>query len=202
MSENRISLWTDYVKQGGNDHRIVKRMFLDYSRYYEAELISAWFIERKIKLDFSILDYGCGVGDYGMFLLRQGANKVDFYDYPRAIYLVAYRLGFEKFKRQQANIINPDTNQHPNMAEYDFVIFGEVLEHLSSPLKVLKSAMSSKYIFTSSYPYRTDDPNDSYWSNHDHGDKARLEQPLCRKLLEDNYEYTKLAGELRMWAKK
>jgi hypothetical protein len=46
----------------------------------------------------------------------------------------------------------------------NIAIFGEVLEHLDNPLEVITNFVNNKtkYIFTSSYPFRNDDPNDDY----------------------------------------
>lgn len=197
MNEDRNKIWDEYVKSGGQNHSIVRHMFTHYNRYHEAELIAKWFVENNIKMDFSVLDYGCGVGDYGIYLLRQGVNDVSFYDYPRSTKFVDYRLKREKLK---GTTINADTTKL-NLANYDLVIFGEVLEHLDDPYLTLIET-DAKYIFTSSYPYRSDDPEDPYWSNHDHGDKARLLMPKCREYLESNYNYEKFEGELRLWARK
>lgn len=199
MSEDRQKIWDDYIAEGGQNHKTVRHMFVDYSRYHEAQLIAQYFIDNNIKLNFPILDYGCGVGDYGIYLLRQGAADVDFYDYPRSSKLVDYRLETENLGNGTA--INADT-EAIDLDDYDFIIFGEVLEHLSNPYQILKQASTAQYIFTSSYPYRSDDINDPYWDNHDHDIKAFKQMPKCRMLLEDNYTYIKFDGELRLWVRK
>lgn len=195
MKEDRQAIWQSYVEQGGEPHSIVRHMFTNYNRYHEANLIGRWFVENKIKLDFPILDYGCGVGDYGIQLIRNGATDVSFYDFPRATNFVNYRLEEEGLK---GNIIDAD-HKKVLLEDYQLIIFGEVLEHIDNPYQVLIEASQAKYIFTSSYPYRSDDPDDPYWSNHDHGDKARILMPKCRELLENNYTYEKFDGELRLW---
>lgn len=204
VGENREEIWHDYLEDGGIDHKVVKHMWLDYSRYHEAKLIEAELYKQDIPLgDIKALDYGCGVGDYGLHLLRAGIMQVDFFDFPRALKLVDYRLQRERGLRHigDAELIDPDEGQKPKFKDYDLVIFGEVLEHLDNPYQILKEclAVKVKYIFTSSYPYRTDDPDDPYWNNHDHDDRARLMMPECRLLLEENYNYTKFDGELRLW---
>lgn len=192
MKEDRQQIWKDYLKQGGQSHSNVKHMFLGYSRYHEAELIYSQFGH----MDFKVLDYGCGTGDYGIYLAREGAD-VDFWDFPRATKLVEYRLKREGLK---GKALSADDNPHPDFKDYDLVIFGEVLEHLDNPYEILQQA-DVPFIFTSSYPYRSDAPDDPYWSNPNHSKKAFYEMPLCRSLLEDRYSYIKFDGELRLWYK-
>lgn len=207
MIENRKQIWADYLAQGGMDHKVVKHMFLAYERYHEASLIRNNLLGELAQL--RILDYGCGVGDYGILLLREGTKQVDFYDFPRALKLVEYRLSLptswgSDSTTQDSLLINPDIGQKPNFLDYDLIIFGEVLEHLENPKHILKNVALANvnYIFTSSYPYRSEDPDDPYWSNHDHGDEARLQIPDCKKILESNYSFVKFDGELRLWRRK
>lgn len=202
VNENRTKIWDDYIAQGGMQHKVVKHMMVDYNRYHESTLIGDTLVDFKVDLaDLKVLDYGCGVGDYGIHLLRQGAGKVDFYDYPRSVQLVSYRLQQEKLKN--GTIIDADRDRKPNFLDYDLIIFGEVLEHLDNPFNILKNCNMAKvrFIFTSSYPYRSDDIDDPYWHNHDHDIKAFHQMPECRRLLEHNYAFTKFDGELRLWVR-
>lgn len=204
--EDRQLIWDNYVADGGQPHKTVRHMFVDYSRYYEADLVrNAMSQEGEDLTKLKVLDYGCGAGDYGMEFARRGA-KVDFYDYPRATQFVAYRLGLEHLDNGTPVSADhtPFKKFHETLGNYDLIIFGEVLEHLHNPLAILKACnlLKVKYIFTSSYPYRSSDPDDPYWHNHDHDDAARLLQPECREVLENNYTYQKYSGELRLWIRK
>jgi SAM-dependent methyltransferase len=197
--EDRQKIWDSYT---GDPHENVQRMFLAYNRYYEADLIAQWLKTNEPEFsELTVLDYGCGVGDYGVYLIRQGVKSADFYDFPRAVNFVAHRLKQEAL--DNGTIINADASS-VRMSKYDLVIFGEVLEHLDDPLTVIKSATDAgaKYIFTSSYPYRSDDASESYWRHHDHSDKARLMQPSCRALLEALYEENCFTGGLKLWKRK
>lgn len=204
MNEDRLQVWNDYLAQGGLSHKIVRHMFVDYSRYHEAALIADHLSGIGVRLSrLKILDYGAGVGDYGMHFLRQGARTVAFYDYPRSTQFIDYRLKLEDLDGFGITI-SADEEEIVKFKEWDFVVFGEVLEHLEDPLSVLQQLVKDKvtYVFTSSYPYRSDDPHDPYWNNHDHDDGARLQMPECRKTLEENYNYIKFDGELRLWRLK
>lgn len=206
MNEDRNQIWIDYLKQGGSNNKKVAPMFLNYNRYAEAAYIIQGLYRFHQDLEkLKILDYGCGVGDYGMFLLHAGAEAVVFYDYPRAVNFVRYRLDLEKIPLERGIALSADdVKQIDDYSEFGLVIFGEVLEHLPDPLAELKKVVDSgvKLIFTSSYPYRSEDPEDRYWSNHDHDESARLQIPDCKKLLEDNYSYQRFEGELRLWVKR
>lgn len=204
--ENRQQIWDNYLADGGEYNKTVRHMFVDYSRYYEADLVRNTLSQEGVDLKkLKVLDYGCGVGDYGIELVRRGV-KVDFYDFPRSTQFVTYRLGLEGLTTGRAISADhkPFKTFHETLGRYDLIIFGEVLEHLHNPLAILKicNHLKVKYIFTSSYPYRSSDPDDPYWHNHDHDDAARVMQPECQKVLEDNYEYRKFSGELRLWTRK
>lgn len=205
--ENRQQIWDEYLADGGLYHKNVLHMFVNYSRYYESDLIILTL--RRLGVEFKklkILDYGCGVGDYGIEFCRAGAKEVGFYDYPRSTRLVTYRLAREGLKN--GNPISADhidfKKFHETLGDYDLIIFGEVLEHLHNPLSIIKmcNLFKVKYLFTSSYPYRSSNPNDPYWNNHDHDDEARLMMPECRKILETNYKAQRFTGELRLWTRK
>lgn len=197
--EDRLKIWEAYK---GYPHKIVRRMFVDYSRYFEAKLINESL--EGLNVDVSsliILDFGCGAGDYGMFFARKGVAHVDCWDFPRSSDFVDYRIKREKLKNIEA--INADENEL-SYGFYDLIIYGEVLEHLSNPIAELANGIDAgaSFIYTSSYPYRSDDKDDPYWSNDDHHEEARVMQAPCRELLESNYNDFRLDGEARLWVRK
>lgn len=200
--ENRLKIWDDYISEGGMQHRLVRHMLVDYNRYFEAKLIYDYFIEIGVKIHkLNVLDYGCGVGDYGIYFLRRGCKKVTFWDFPRATKLIDYRMRLEGLK---GKALSADDNPHPDFSEFNFVIFGEVLEHLHNPLEILTDCFNNKvpFIFTSSYPFRSDDAEDDYWNNPDHDQKALQQQPDCRRLLINNYNNHIFSGGLTIWSLK
>lgn len=199
--EDREQLWKDYT---GPKPLYLAHPWLHYNRYHEANLIVNQL--KTWNQDISklcVLDYGSGVGDYGFTLGREGA-EICFYDKPEQIEFVAYRLRKEEKKFKVSLVEANDLWEFP--PTIDMVIFGEVLEHLDNPLKVIKDFVNrkTKYIFTSSYPYRSDDPNDSYWHHRGHTEHkgiCEMQKP-CRELLENNYEYIKYEGQMRLWYRK
>jgi 2-polyprenyl-3-methyl-5-hydroxy-6-metoxy-1,4-benzoquinol methylase len=201
MTENREKIWQDYLAAGGSDNKKVSPMWLNYNRYAEAAYILQGlyrFHEPLSKL--KILDFGCGVGDYGTFLLRAGAKQVDFFDFPRAVNFVGFRLENEGLTNWKVI----DADQQQVEWDYDLVIFGEVLEHLPDPAETISLAIGNRtrIIFTSSYPYRSEDPEERYWSNGDHSERARQLIPTCKRLLEEHYSFVKFEGENRLWHAK
>ena len=82
--------------------------------------------------------------------------------------------------------------------EFDAVVFGEVLEHLTNPLELLTDCVQHvRWIVTSSYPLSH---ADEYWTRYpDHTDEARMQQPACLKLLRSQCECRRGCGMLRVW---
>lgn len=185
---------------------------LGYDRYFEAgHILSSLEHDRgELLSDLTVLDFGCGVGDYGFSFGRQG-SQVIFYDFTPLLNFIRFRLEREQ-RPFEWTLIAADQSQTEYEAyqlalkqKPDVVIFGEVLEHVEHPALLLDSVYQSgaKYIFTSSYPYRSDDPNESYWQHGDHKDSARLEQPACRDILETNYELiANYGGQANLWTRK
>lgn len=192
--EDRQQIWKDYT---GPKPDTIRHNFCDYDRYYEAFLIVGALQKRGVifkKLE--VLDFGCCAGDYGMVFSRLGAN-VDFVDIdPLARQFVEYRQKLEG-KKAFVNSVKP-------VGLYDLTIYGEVLEHCDDALELLTQDVQKEvpYIFTSSYPYRSDDPEDSYWKGRGHSQQARIDQPKCRILLQENYIKINFDGQRNLWIKK
>lgn len=191
MSEDRKNIWKEYT---GNKPRTIEHNFVDYDRYFEANLIRAT-LKRETDIDFKtlkVVDFGCCAGDYGIYFARLG-SPTQFVDIDQdALDFVDYRLGLEGLTNRKDLFI------------FDLAIFGEVLEHCDDPLFILKNFIDAKtkYIFTSSYPFRSDNPDDPYWNKSGHSKMALESQIDCRTLLVDNYEDFQLGGERRLWIYK
>jgi SAM-dependent methyltransferase len=172
------------------------RTMVNYSRYTEAAHILAKLnsIKRPIE-GLRVLDFGCGVSDYGVFFARRGA-KISVCD-------KAEMLNFVKFRFDQQNLsvelIDRDNPGALFMGK-DLVIFGEVLEHLDDPLSVLRTCgnASVKYIFTSSYPFGKED----YYNQPGHNYKAKNLRIPCLDLLTAHYEQNALFRNRNLWIKK
>lgn len=195
IKENRQQIWDEYSFTKNSSMR---RMFLDYNRYYEASCIyntlnKLIYAGLDNTPNFRVLDFGCGVADYGIYLARHGAD-VTLHDIDtEAILFAQYRFEREKLK--------VDINPQSMLKEFDLVIFGEVLDHLVDPLGLISQYVNKKttFIWTSSYPFRSDDPNDVHWQHDHHPESARLQQPAIRKLLHDNYHQHNFGGQRNLW---
>lgn len=187
----REALWKKY---NGDKKPSLERSFLVYDRYDEAGRILKKLKDLGVFKDgLRVLDFGCGVSDYGIFFARLGATVSIFDSSEAAIKFASWRFEQEKLP------FSLDLS-----GEFDLVIFGEVLEHLDSPLSSLEM-FNTKFIFTSSYPYRSNDPNNEYWKRSDHSDSARKKQPECRKFLEENFDRFIIdsgTGQASLWRKK
>ena len=195
MKENRKEIWDSLPSE--NRSLLLERTMCVYNRYFEANHVVDEL--KKQKIDFSkikALDFGCACGDYGITLARSGATS-DYHDVEEAAMdLAAYRCSLENLPHKKV--------VDYSMSDYNLVIFGEVLEHIDDPLELLQKCKDANvnWILTSSYPYRSDDPEESYWKKEGHTEAARLAQIPCRALLESNYNYIRFDGQLRLWTKR
>lgn len=178
----------DFLKKLGKVNAIILRTMLGYDRYFEADKILSFLDPRGLK----VLDFGCGVGDYGISMARGGANVV-FCDFKDLTDFVEFRCSMEGLQCEV--LVAPiEEEQLPSMG-FDLAIFGEVLEHIPHPLKLLKSLSRVKYIYTSSFPYK----HKSSFQEKGHSIEAFEEQASCLKHLESNYKCNTLRGSIKMW---
>ncbi len=87
----RRTLWDAYIKDHQPDGTVahhLQRMLFAYTRYPEAE--SA--LSHLPRTGGHVLDFGCGVGDYGVSFARRGW-KVTFCDVPEVLEFVRIDAG-------------------------------------------------------------------------------------------------------------
>jgi 2-polyprenyl-3-methyl-5-hydroxy-6-metoxy-1,4-benzoquinol methylase len=179
---------------------VIMRTMLQYTRYRKSDMIIE-FLGSKLN-GMKVLDFGCGIGDYGMAMARCGA-QVTFCDFPELIDFVQFRWQKESLNCNAITALGiEDEQKDPNYdalskGNFDLAIFGEVLEHISHPLKLLETLQNVPYIFTSSFPFKRE------ISFHEPGHNlgAYQEQKLCLQLLEKNYKCNTLLSVLKMWCK-
>lgn len=196
MQEDRKKIFEDYKGLKAT----IKHPFLSYDRYHEANIVSNALYNMRMPQDqLHILDFGCGVGDYGITFSRKG-SYVRYYDLGEYPDFVKYRLELEFLDRFEIYTAPTDLTKLIN--GNDLVIFGEVLEHLTNPLEVLGLCLSLRvpYIFTSSYPCRGEDK--VYFSRRGHTLEAFDQQEGCARLLVRNYNPVRFDGEARLWTIK
>lgn len=211
VREDRQKLWEEYT---GDKPNHLRHPWLDYDRYrYSNKLVQTFKDRHEDFGKLVVIDYGCGVGDYGFDFGRNG-SKVIFYDNDTYINFVKFRYEQDPAKfdidllylSDGAQEMLETTGATIAFNRIDLAIFGEVLEHLEDPLRVISAFVKheTKYIFTSSYPFRNDDPADDYWHHpgHEDHDKPRVQQKAIRELLFQHYERLQYNGEASLWIRK
>ncbi len=133
------------------------RLMMKYTRFPVAvkliPYLNSKFIPAKRK-NIRVLDYGCGVGDYGLAFATQG-YRITVLD------IEGGNLDFAKWRFDQRNIpvdVVPvtDDNLYPALEPHNIVLAGELLEHVRDPIAVLKNIFDSTpkggYLWLSGYP--------------------------------------------------
>ena len=172
----------------------ILRTMLDYTRYFEAGQIERYLLSQKEDISrMSVVDFGCLVADYGIHFARLNA-KVSVYDGEEAVKFASYRFAREGLPVTACVI----PHGHASLvAGADLVVFGEVLEHIDNPLKVLEACVGQnvRYIFTSCYPFG----DDKYFSLPGHRKSAQTLQPDCIQLLKNHYTMLSLHKKAVLW---
>jgi len=170
------------------------RTMVDYSRYPEARKLNKLIRQcgRRIA-GMKVLDFGCLVADYGVFLARRGA-KVAVYDYIEEITFAAFRFTRENMP---VELFHVPHNYKELMCSRNLVIFGEVLEHLDNPLQPLEACVDASvdFIFTSCFPLG----DEAYFSHSGHSKSAQQQQPACLALLRKFYYEIAARKKARLW---
>ena len=185
----RRALWDAYLRDHQPDATVahhLQRMLFAYTRYPEAEAA----LSHLPHAGGRVLDFGCGVGDYGVSFARRGWT-VTLCDIPEVLEFVRFRCEYETIKAVFAESL-------AEFRGFDAVVFGEVLEHLTNPLELLTACVKHvRWIVTSSYPLPH---SDEYWTRYaDHTDEARQQQPACLNLLRSHCESRRARGMLCVW---
>lgn len=195
--EQRLEFFSEYYKLSLQ----IMNMFVNYTRYFEAQLIVDELGDREIKA----LDFGCGVGDYGIAFMRNGW-KADFYDRELMLDFVQARIEKEFGKKAVPNLmpILENSNGYVPMIKeggYNLVVFGEVLEHMDDAYAALEACIDNEvtFIFTSSYPFIKED---GVFHRRGHSEKAGQDREKCQSLLTKYYDFKRFEGELRLWSIK
>ncbi|MEM0952362.1 MAG: class I SAM-dependent methyltransferase [Cyanobacteria bacterium P01_H01_bin.74] len=133
------------------------RMQLAYTRFPVAYKLLRYFnalYPKKKRRAVRVLDYGCGVGDYGLAFALHGYS-VTLLDIEGGNLDFA-KWRFEKRSLPHQVIAANEENLYPSLGEQTIVLSGEVLEHVRDPLTVLKNTknclMPGGYFWYSGYP--------------------------------------------------
>lgn len=116
------------------------RMQLAYTRFPTAvkllQYINSYYPVSRRK-SVKILDYGCGVGDYGLAFAVQG-YFVTLCD------IEGGNLDFSRWRFEQRQLPHDvipvtESNLYPDLDRQQIVLAGEVFEHVREPITVLKN---------------------------------------------------------------
>lgn len=181
-----------FVHNNKIEYAIARTMVL-YNRLYEAKIV----ISNLPTFSLNALDFGCGVGDYGIELAKSGAC-VTFYDMQEIL------LDFVKFRCKKEGLTCDcfhcsDKSYGEVIQNKQLVVFGEVLEHLADPFATLQKCHEEnvKYIWTSAYPCVK---NSDYFKRAAHVGSEDI-QEKCRLFLEEHYSHESY-GKSRFWTLK
>lgn len=135
---------------------------LTYDRYHEAENIAKLLPDGFLG---DVLDYGCGIGDIGIWFLARGCG-VDFFDFEGFRKIIEHRIG----RNLRGKFLPVDSIL---AKQYDLIVCNEVLEHVKDALATLTKLMgvlkSGGYLMTSNFPFRADG---DYWKHRGHNSET------------------------------
>lgn len=117
----------------------MSRMMLHYSRYQRAFRVVRTFsnvLDADKRKNLRILDYGCGVADYGLVFALFGYDVlICDIDSPKLDF-AKERFKYRGLKVQAVPI--DGTTKYPDFSQTDAVVTAELLEHLANPLEALE----------------------------------------------------------------
>lgn len=153
--ENREQLARDLLtlgimKAGSKPYEWFSRM-LGYNRYYECEKLADAI---TLPDNAAILDFGCGVADFGVFYAFRTTNRVWLNDrqeeFKPAVDHRFRALGIEKQDWREESQLPPNF--------FDLVIANEVLEHVPETyetfVRLAESVKPGGWLYTSNIPFR------------------------------------------------
>ncbi|MGE0201151.1 MAG: class I SAM-dependent methyltransferase [Candidatus Melainabacteria bacterium] len=133
------------------------RMQLAYTRFPVAFKLLRYFnalYPKNKRADVRVLDYGSGVGDYGMAFAVHGYH-VTLLD------IEGGNLDFARWRFEQRGLKHDvipvtDASLYPPLGRQDIILSGEVMEHVRDPLTVLKNSHAALpkggFLWYSGYP--------------------------------------------------
>jgi 2-polyprenyl-3-methyl-5-hydroxy-6-metoxy-1,4-benzoquinol methylase len=146
---NMCKAWQDKFGKDKDEKNLPEAEIMDFYRntdIYLYDLTWYWSHNRKSREDIMnkyqnwerVLDYGCGIGDYGLAYAEEHPDsKVDFYDVNKAN--LAYLRHRIKIREEQGivkkgNLTVYGEGELPDFSErYDSIFCFDVLEHLKQP---------------------------------------------------------------------
>lgn len=145
-------------KYAGQVERKAVSHMLRYTRLDKSiELVSYFnkIFRKPARKEIKVLDYGCGVADYGMSFAVYGYG-ITLSDVEGGV-IEFSKWRFKKRNLKCSSIPVTESNMYPDLGEQDIIVAGEVLEHIRDPLRTVQSfhnALPSEgYLWVSAYPF-------------------------------------------------
>jgi 2-polyprenyl-3-methyl-5-hydroxy-6-metoxy-1,4-benzoquinol methylase len=174
-----------------NDYRraqqlYVARMMMRYNRFRGAFGLIRYMNSQYQpwrRSQISVLDYGCGVADYGLSFALFG-YEVTLCD------IAGGNLDFAKWRFEQRSLAYQaipvsDTLVYPPLGSHRIVLAGELLEHLRDPLTALNHMTQA--LSAGGYLYLTGYPEDAREVGGDHLPEAALMRDSVLNTLKASY---------------
>lgn len=99
-------------------------------------------VYRYISPNSTVLDVGCACGDLGVALRQHKSCKMHGLEYNSESVIIAQGTGaYEQVRQVDLNLLSD--NQYPEYArKFDWIILGDVLEHVYNPQEVLRKMLA------------------------------------------------------------
>lgn len=96
---------------------------------------------RYVSPSSTVLDVGCACGDLGVALRQHKSCTMHGLEYSQESVIIAQETGaYEQVRQVDLNVLSD--NEYPEYArKFDWIIFGDVLEHVYDPQEVLRKML-------------------------------------------------------------
>jgi SAM-dependent methyltransferase len=117
--------------------RDMTRLMLHYTRFPgAAELLSLMRPMLDPARAGYVVDYGCGVSDYGLAFAMAG-YKVILIDFAPGIAFASWR--YRRRGLPVETIVVDESNEYPQLRDVSLVMAGDLLEHVRDPRQVIRN---------------------------------------------------------------
>jgi SAM-dependent methyltransferase len=117
--------------------RDMTRLMLHYTRFAgAAELLTLVRPLLDPARAGAVIDYGCGVSDYGLAFAKAG-YKVTLIDFEPGIAFASWR--YRRRGLPVETIVVNESNEYPRLPDASLVMAGDLLEHVRDPRQVIRN---------------------------------------------------------------
>ena len=187
-------LLREYYRGSLQDY--LKHLMYMYDWTKNAEEILETIKALGVSSTLTVLDFGCGPADYGIYFAEQGHNVV-LCDFPEMLKFSMYRLDRRNLKYKTIEV---DDNMESSLPKgLDLIIAAEVMEHLRHPFEKLKEM--SDCLNPRGFIWYTQFPSENSNMVNDHLKEAQYSKQDCLDFLKKYFESIPIE-EGYLWRKK